>query len=96
MLVQNKRFLLIILGALGLLLIPLIAMQFTEEVQWNIEDFAIAGMLLLGTAFMLEFAFRKFKKKIHWVLIALVIFIALALTWAELAVGIFGTRLAGS
>ena len=37
------------------LIIPLIAMQFTTEVNWDISDFIIAGLLLYGTGIIIDF-----------------------------------------
>jgi hypothetical protein len=43
-----------------ILLVPLVAMQFTDEVDWGVADFAVAGALLGGTGFLLyELAARK-------------------------------------
>src|SRR5688572_15513319 len=44
---QNKNIFLIVLATAFILLIPLIAMQFTDEVNWNLTDFVIIGALLL-------------------------------------------------
>jgi hypothetical protein len=41
------------------LLVPLVAMQFTDEVDWGVADFVIAGVLLGGTGLLLEVAVRK-------------------------------------
>jgi hypothetical protein len=41
------------------LLVPLVAMQFTEEVKWSLFDFAFAAALLGGTGFLLELGVRK-------------------------------------
>jgi hypothetical protein len=41
------------------LLVPLVAMQFTEEVNWSLFDFAFAAALLGGTGFLFELAVRK-------------------------------------
>ena len=41
------------------LLVPLVAMQITDEVDWGVADFAIAGALLGGTGLLLELAARK-------------------------------------
>jgi hypothetical protein len=79
-----------------LLLIPLIAMKFTNEVQWDSRDFVIMGVLLLGTGLMCELVMRKVKKIQYRVLLIAAILIALFLIWAELAVGVFGTPFAGS
>lgn len=92
---KNKRLLLIVLIALSLLLIPLIAMQFTSEVNWELGDFVIAAVLLLGTGLLIELALRKTPIKYRFPIVA-VILLVLLLVWAELAVGIFGTPFAGS
>ena len=48
MLVQRKRILWMLAGIAGLLMIPLIAMQFTDEVNWQVGDFLIMGTVLLS------------------------------------------------
>ena len=92
---ENKRLIGIVLTVVVLLLIPLIAMQFTNEVNWTLFDFVVAGVLLLGTGFICELVIRKVKKTNHRILLCGVILAALLLIWIELAVGIFGTPLAG-
>jgi hypothetical protein len=42
-----------------ILLLPLVAMQFTDEVDWGVFDFVFAGALLTGTGLLLELATRK-------------------------------------
>jgi hypothetical protein len=42
-----------------ILLLPLVAMQMTDEVDWGILDFVLAGALLGGTGLLLELAARK-------------------------------------
>ena len=96
MLTQNKRLIGIVLSAGLLLLVPLIAMQFTNEVDWKLTDFVIMGTLLLGTGLTCEFVLRKVKKSEYRLLICGAVLIAFLLIWAELAVGIFGTPFAGS
>ncbi len=78
-----------------LLLIPLIAMQFTNEVNWTLPDFIIAGALLLGTGLICELVFRKIKIIKYRIAICAALLVVLMLIWAELAVGIFGTPLSG-
>ena len=79
-----------------LLIIPLIAMQLTDEVEWSLIDFIIMGTLLLITGLMGEIIFKKVKKYKHRVILYVVVAIIFFLIWAELAVGIFGTPFAGS
>lgn len=95
-LTPDRRMALILGGALSLLLIPLIAMQFTHEVQWSIFDFIVAGILLCGTGATLELFLRKFRTFKARFIAGAVLFIIFFLIWAELAVGIFGTPFAGN
>lgn len=96
MITKNKRLIGIVLTVVLLLFIPLIAMQFSDQWDWNLPDFIGMGVLLLGTGLLCEFVMRKVKKIGHRILICGVILLALLLIWAELAVGIFGTPFAGS
>jgi len=96
MMTQNKRLVGILVTIAFILIIPLVAMQFSEEVTWTLSDFIVAGVLLLGTGLVCEFILRKVKKKENRIAFCIGIFAILLLIWAELAVGIFGTPLAGS
>ncbi len=96
MITENRRFLGILLTVAILLLIPLVAMQFTSEVDWSGSDFIIAGVLLLGTGLLCELVFRKIKNSARRITYCVIILAALFLIWAELAVGVFGTPFAGS
>lgn len=93
---KNLRLPLILSTAAGTLLIPLIAMQFSTEIDWNGRDFLIMGILFFGTGIVIEFALRKFKSTKSRIIACGIILIALFLVWAELAVGIFGSPFAGS
>jgi hypothetical protein len=93
---RNKRLLLIFITIVFLLLIPFIAMQFTNEVNWSLFDFVIMGVLLLGTGLLCELALRKVSNFGYRIIIILTILFVFVLIWAELAVGIFGTPFAGS
>ena len=93
---KTVRLIAIVLSVAFLLLIPLIAMQITEEVNWTFFDFMVAGILLLGTGLLLELVVRKTSNFRYRFAFFAVILMALFLIWAELAVGIFGTPFAGS
>jgi hypothetical protein len=93
---QNKRLVTILISASALLLIPLLGMLITNEINWKIFDFIVAGILLGGTGLTLEFILRKIKTKRNRLFLILGLFLALILIWTELAVGIFGTVIAGS
>jgi hypothetical protein len=92
---KNKRLIIIVFASLTLLLIPLIAMRFTDEVDWGLWDFVVAGVLLLGTGLMCELVIRKVKKIKYRIAICISLLAFLLLIWAELAAGIFGTLLSG-
>lgn len=96
MITKNKRLIGIVLTVVLLLLIPLIAMQFSDQWDWKLPDFIVMGVLLLGTGLLCELVIRKVKKIEYRILICGAILLALFLIWAELAVGIFGTPFAGS
>ncbi len=93
---QNNRLTIILSAAGLLLLLPLVAMQFTNEVNWTFSDFIVAGVLLFGTGGMIELAMRKINQTGTRIWVILGILVVLFLVWAELAVGIFGTPFAGS
>ena len=93
---QNKRLIGIVFTVALLLLIPLTAMQFTDEVKWTRLDFVVMSILLLGTGLMCEFVMRKVDKIGYRIAICTAILAALLLIWIELAVGIFGTPFAGT
>ena len=86
---KNKNLIYIISGVALLLFIPLIAMQFTNEVNWGVLDFIVAGILLLGTGLACNFVLQKVKNTKFRIAICLIILASLFLIWAELAVGIF-------
>jgi len=93
---KNKRLLIILLSIALLLLAPLIAMQFTKEVNWDFFDFLVMGFLLLVTGLSFELVLRKVQKTTHRYILCAIILVMLFLIWAELAVGIFGTPIAGT
>ncbi|HNP20020.1 MAG TPA: hypothetical protein PKL31_16395 [Fulvivirga sp.] len=95
MAIFNKRFKLIVLAVALLLLIPFIAMQFTDEVAWTAADFVVMGLLLLGTGLACELVLRKITNAKSRIILCIIILSAFLLVWAELAVGIFGTPFAG-
>lgn len=82
------RFIRILFSSLMLLIIPLIAMPFSNQVDWTGSDFIIAGLLLLVAAFAIEVVLRLFKKKRYQVAIIAVLIFVFLFIWAELAVGV--------
>ena len=72
------------------LLLPLIAMQFTSEVDWDIMDFVVFGVMLLIVCGAYELATRLTGKRAYRLALGIALVGAFLLTWAHLAVGIFG------
>ena len=93
---QNKNIIRIALGTGLLLLIPFLAMQFTDEVDWKIGDFIVMGILLLSSGLAYELIAKKMSTTAYRVAVGIAIGIVFLLLWAELAVGIFGSPFAGS
>jgi hypothetical protein len=85
---KNKNLPLIISVVTILLFIPLIAMQFTNEVNWGILDFIVSAILLLSTGLAFNFVIQKVKNTKLKIAIYLAILAVLLLIWTELAVGI--------
>lgn len=79
-----------------LLLIPLIGMLFSNEVNWSFFDFIIMGILILVMSFGIKLVLKTTPKKMYRILIIGIILILFLLVWAELAVGVFETPFAGS
>lgn len=75
-----------------LLLIPLIAMQFSDEVVWTLSDFIIAGILLFGTGFTYKFITRKSSEVAYRVAVGFALLAGLFLIWSNLAVGLIGSE----
>ncbi len=96
MITISKRLSYFSLGAGIILLIPLVAMQFTDSVSWDLIDFAVAGTILIVAGLVIDFCLRKIQKTTHRIIVCLIIVLAVVLIWAELAVGILETILGGS
>jgi len=93
----SKQFFRVLLGTAAMLMVPLVAMQFTREVNWTAGDFVAAAVLLAGTGMLFEVAAaaRLYTRRARLSAVA-VIALGFALVWAELAVGIVGSPAAGS
>lgn len=96
MIEHNKRLMGILLGIALILLVPLIAMQFLNEVDWTASDFGIASALLLFVGISCEMVIRKFSRKDYRVVMLVGILLLFMFIWVEMAVGLFGTPLAGN
>jgi hypothetical protein len=80
----------IVLAAAFILLLPLLAMQITDEVVWDLADFAVAGVLLVGTGLMYALAARKAGNIAYRAAVGVAIATAFILVWLVGAVGVIG------
>lgn len=80
-------------GGAGLLLLtPLVAMQFTDEVAWTGFDFAFMGGLFAIVGLGLELAVRKRRDAAYRIAVGLALAAAFFLIWLNGAVGIIGSE----
>ena len=85
-----------VFSPLLLLLLPLIGMFVSNEVNWSFFDFIIMGILILSFSFGIKQVLKTTKNTKYRILIIGLILILFLLIWAELAVGIFDSPFAGS
>jgi hypothetical protein len=75
-----------------LLLLPLFAMQVTDEVNWDVADFAIFGAMLAAACSTFELAARMAGNAMYRAAAGVAIAAAFVLVWINLAVGIIGSE----
>ena len=75
-----------------MLLLPLVAMQFTSEVNWTLFDFAVFGMMLLAACSAYELAARASGNKAYRLAAGIAVVGVFLQVWANLAVGIIGNE----
>lgn len=73
-----------------ILLLPLLAMQVSDQVSWSLTDFIFAGALLVGAGLTYELAARKAGNIAYKAAIGVAGAAALLLVWLSLGVGIIG------
>ncbi len=77
-------------GAACLLLLPLVAMQFTSEVDWTLSDFVVMGALLALVGGAYELVVRVARSNTYVVASGVAVATAFVTIWINLAVGIIG------
>lgn len=90
--VQNKNILRIAFATAFLLLVPFVAMQYSENVVWSGFDFVVAGALLFGAGLTFELISRRRSGLAYKVGVAATVGTGLFLIWANLAVGLIGNE----
>ena len=73
-----------------LLLLPAVAMLYTDEVQWSAGDFLLAAVLLIGTGLLGELVLRRSRNNAYRAGAAVALVATLLLAWSNAAVGFVG------
>ena len=79
-----------------LLFIPLIGNLFSNKVNWSLFDFIVIGILLVFTGLSIHFILEKVRNKTLRIGPIIFVIIIFLMIWAELAIGVFGSPIAGS
>jgi hypothetical protein len=73
-----------------ILLIPLVAMQFSDEWNWNLFDFVFMGTLLFGAGLAYELVAKIGSTAAYRAAVGVAVATAAVLVWVNAAVGIIG------
>jgi hypothetical protein len=76
----------------ALILLPLVGMWFTQEVNWGPEDFGFAAALVVGVGVAYEFAVRMTRDWAYRGAVAVALGTAFILLWGNAAVGFIGSE----
>ncbi len=76
----------------AILVAPLVAMQFTDEVNWGLLDFIVMGFLLFGTGLTYVLISRISERIAYRTAVGVAVVAGFLLIWMNLAVGIIGSE----
>jgi hypothetical protein len=79
-------------GAALILLLPLVAMQLTDGVDWAVSDFVFAALLIGGVGLVFELTVRMTRNHAYRAGIGSALASAFLLIWANGAVGMIGSE----
>jgi len=80
------------LAPAAILVAPLLAMQFTDEVNWSLLDFIVMGILLFGAGLTYILISRISVSIVYRTAVGIAVLAGLLLIWINLAVGIIGSE----
>jgi hypothetical protein len=90
---HERRWAIAIWGSAAILLVlPLVAMQFTDEVDWDLADFIVFGAMLGSACGTYELAARQTSNNAYRAAVGVAVVTAFILVWMNLAVGIIGNE----
>ena len=79
----------------AVLLVVFLTSLLSDQVTWSIYDFLIGGGLIFVFATIETILWNKLKSK-HRLFVVLFVLLVFLILWAEMAVGLFDSPLAGS
>ncbi len=88
----TKYFIALAAVTIGILLIPLIAMQFTHEVDWTFSDFVIFGGMIFGVGTAYALVTRKLNSFYYRIATGSALLSVFLMLWANGAVGLIGSE----
>ncbi|MDB5235556.1 MAG: hypothetical protein JWR44_2549 [Hymenobacter sp.] len=88
----TKSISLVALGTALLLLIPLVANQYSEGEGWRPGDFVAAGIMLFGSGLTFVLIARKWDSTLYRLGVGVAVAAGLLLMWANGAVGLVGSE----
>jgi hypothetical protein len=80
------------LATASILVVPLVAMTLTDEVNWGLFDFIVMGILLFGTGLAYVLLSRVSDNVAYRTAVGVGVVAGLLLIWVNLAVGIIGSE----
>ena len=90
---RRRRWRIAVWGTAAFLLpLPLVAMRFTDEVNWDETDFMVFGAMLAAACGTCELAAGMTGNSAYRAAVGVAIAAAFILVWMNLAVGIIGTE----
>ena len=76
----------------SILMLPLVAMLFTNEVNWSLFDFIVMGILLFGTGLTYVLISKISDSMAYRTAVGVAVVAGFLLIWVNLAVGIIGSE----
>ncbi len=89
---RGSRWRIAVWGAAALMLLPLFAMQVTDEVVWDVADFAVFGAMLVVAGGTYALAARMTGNTAYRAAVGIAVAAAFVLVWLILAVGVIGVE----
>lgn len=92
---KQKQFVYLMVGVAGLLMLPLIGSYISTEINWSLFDYIVMGILLTAAGLIAILVYNRFKNRKFKFLYLAIIGVVFLLIYIELAVGLFGSPIAG-